>query len=129
MTNAAECSATRSTNGPRSRGRLRPSGVLAAGVILLVSSGIVLISPLLGHVTLLDRSDQRAVAFGWPFAWLHQDQRAVDPPFPTTTGFYSPLENPTSLSWVMLLLDVAVVVAALAAVLALLVSGLRRIRR
>ncbi len=108
---------------------LRTLGVLAAAVFAVVFSVVlVLLTPWFGHPTVSDRADQQDVAFGMPIAWVHQDQSSLDPPFPWQTEFVSPLEHPTTVSAGAFLVDVLIVLAAVAVLLGLLVVAVRLLR-
>lgn len=87
---------------------------------------LVLASPLLDHEPVESPADQGDVALGLPLAWLHQDQGALDPPLPGQAGFASPWEHPSTVSPGLLILDVAIVAAALVTVLALVMLMIRR---
>lgn len=97
---------------------LRASAVpwlVGAGVAVL-SVVLVLLSPLVDQQTLRSEADQRNMGFGLPYAWLHQDQSTLDPPFPWREGPLSPWEHPTSVSVPWLVADVALVLVVSGAV-------------
>lgn len=96
-------------------------GVPAA---FLFSLGVVVLSALSSAVMVGSRADLHRIDFGWPIAWVHQDQRSTNPPrFPQAMGFISPWEHPTTASPLAFVVDVLVVFAA-AGVLVLLTAGL-----
>jgi hypothetical protein len=53
------------------------------------------------------------VTFGYPLGWLAQNQTALDPSFPARLSPAAPWENPTSVAFGPLLVDVLVVYAVL----------------
>ena len=109
-------------------GSSRPFLRLSAGAALLVvATLLVLASALVGEDRTSSRSDLASVDLGLPFPWLHQDQRALDPPLPTDLGPASPWENPTDVAFVTLLADVALVVAVLAVLAWVLVRVVDRL--
>lgn len=115
------------------RAWLRGIGSFAAVVVGLVfSAGLMVVMAFRGQATVSDRHDLRDVAFGWPMAWVHQDQRSFDPPFPWMTNLSSPWEHPVSVSTGAFVADVAIafagVMTALVA-LVLVVSLVIRSRR
>jgi hypothetical protein len=72
--------------------RLRPAHVaLSLGVALAVT----LLTGLLDGERVVDPAQQAHLSFGWPWAWLTQDARNVDPPLPHRLGPGSPWERPT----------------------------------
>jgi hypothetical protein len=105
-------------------------GVPAA---FLFSLGVVVSSALSGGVVVDRRADLRRIDFGWPIAWVHQDQTSTDPPLPRALGFSSPWEHPTTVSPLAFVVDVLVVLAAVcllvlltAALVVAIAQGLRR---
>ena len=103
---------------PRSRGRVRGwarsrSGRRRAGIAAAASVLVVLVSPLVTSVRVAERAEQANLGFGWPFAWAHQDQSAMDPPLPRTLGLTSPWEHPTSVSVGAFAVSVLAVLVAL----------------
>lgn len=108
-------------------------GVPAAFLFSLI---VVVASALSGEVLVDNRADLHSVDFGWPIAWVHQDQSSLDPPLPFALGFTSPWEHPTTVSPGTFLVDVLVVFAVVgvlvlltAALVIALVRGLRSTRR
>jgi hypothetical protein len=105
-------------------------GVPAA---FLFSIGVVVLNVLSGQVMVRTREDLRGVDFGWPTAWVHQDQSSADPPLPRALGFDSPWEHPTGVSPVAFLVDVLMVFAAVSLLVvltaALVVAIGRGVRR
>jgi hypothetical protein len=100
--------------------------------ILELSVTLVLATAATDSELVSARADQGSVDLGRPFAWIHQDQTAYDPPLPAHLGAASPWENPTHLSGTAFLLDVLVVFALTALVVAsvsTLRSGRRAVRR
>jgi len=59
------------------------------------------------------RAELGQLTFGAPLSWLSQEQSALDPPGPGTTGILSPLEHPVSVELIPLTLNVGVLTAAL----------------
>jgi hypothetical protein len=51
-------------------------------------------------------TELRDARFGYPFAFILQDQSGRDPPVPGAVSIASPWENPTKVQWVALSLDV-----------------------
>ncbi len=96
---------------------------LAVPVTFLFSLVVVVMSAWNGKVTVGGRADLHRVDFGWPVAWVHQDQSSMDPPFPSALSFNSPWEHPTTVSPAAFLGDVLVVFAALG-VLVMLTAAL-----
>jgi hypothetical protein len=92
---------------------------LAATTALACSALVVLVASVLDRETVRDAADQRSLDFGLPFAWIHQDQSSLDPPYPWSATVAGPWEHPTSLSGLALALDVLVVAVVLGLVLAL----------
>jgi len=95
-------------------------GVPAA---FLFSLGVVVLSALSGEVMVGNRAELHRIDFGWPIAWVQQDQSSMDPAFPWAQSFNSPWERPTMVSPVAFLVDVLVVFAAVG-VLSLLTAAL-----
>jgi hypothetical protein len=95
---------------------------------LVVAAGLVLVSPLMGHATVNDESAQRDLGFGMPLTWVHQDQSALDPPFPWQARFGSPTEAPTTASAALFAAAVVIVFVVMVATLALVLLVLRQVR-
>jgi len=98
---------------------------------LLIASVIVLVVTLNQSTSVHSLSEQAALDFGWPLAWITQDQTAFAPPMPHVASLASPLEHPYDIDELMLVLDVVLVWLASLAVLQggrLLVRRLRRVR-
>lgn len=66
--------------------------------------------------------------FGYPLDWLAQNQTTLDPPFPARLSPASPWENPTSVAFGPLLVDVLVVYVVLVVGWLVGRSALRAIR-
>ncbi|GAA4700837.1 hypothetical protein [Nocardioides conyzicola] len=88
---------------------------LAGATVLVCAALVVLVAGGLDRETVRDKADQQSLDFGLPVAWIHQDQTALDPPFPARVSVASPLENPTDLSGLAFLVDLLVVLAVLGA--------------
>jgi hypothetical protein len=114
------------SGNPIAPGRLVWPGRLAVSIVLVaVAVGVVWCAAWFDRATVQNRHDLKDVAFGMPWPWLHQDDRAWGPPFPQQLSLDSPWENPTSVSLWAFLADVAVVAGVLAA-LWLIGAALRR---
>lgn len=70
--------------------------LLAALAALLAAAALVAGVTLLDHETVASKADQADVALGLPLAWLHQDQRGADPPFPFAARVGSVWEDPST---------------------------------
>ena len=86
----------------------------------------VVVTPLVDHDVVRDKTAQESVDLGLPVSWVHQDQSALDPPLPAQASLASPWESPTSVSVGAFALDV-VFVLVVAAGLGLIVLALRRL--
>jgi hypothetical protein len=93
---------------------------------LLIASVIVLVVTLNQSTSVSSVSEQAALDFGWPLAWITQDQTAFAPPMPHVASLASPLEHPFDIDELMLGLDVVLVWLAC---LAVLQGGRRLVRR
>jgi hypothetical protein len=98
-------------------------------VIFLFSLAVVLVTAMKDEVLVRSRADLASVDLGWPLVWAHQDLSSHDPPLPAQLGFDSPWENPTSVSWGALAVDVLVVFAAISVVVVALTAALMVILR
>jgi hypothetical protein len=97
-----------------SRTRWGLLAALASLAYVSLASASVVVMAVHQRATVTSRHGLAHLTFGWPLAWLAQDQTAYDPPFPWTTGFRSPWNNPTSVDGLALLTDLAVACAPLA---------------
>src|SRR4051794_10114898 len=88
--------------------RGRPHAGWAPVLLAVVAVATTFALALVDHVTISRRSGLGQVGFGIPFAWLTQDQSALDQPFPLDASFDSPWEHPTSVAVVPLVLDALV---------------------
>ena len=120
--------ATETERGPRHRW-LAALAAFGIPVAFLFSLTVVLVTALTDRILVTSKADLRSVEFGWPLGWVHQDQSAYDPPFPTHLGLSSPWENPTSVSLGAVLVDVLFVFAVSAVVLLAAVLMVTRVRR
>ena len=91
------------------RGRWR----LAVPVSGVVAVFVVHVLAFTDAARFQSRADLGHLTFGAPLGWLTQDQSALAPPGPGTTGFLSPWEHPVSVDLVPLLLNVGLLTAAL----------------
>lgn len=55
------------------------------------------------------RAGMRSVDLGWPLVWVHQDQSSLDPPLPHSMALVSPWEDPASIAWAALVVNVLIV--------------------
>ena len=76
----------------------RPARPLLGALALLLAGALVVGATALDHATVASKADQADVALGLPVAWLHQDQRGADPPFPFAARLGSVWEDPTTLA-------------------------------
>ena len=74
-------------------------------VVTLGALILLLFPPFVQTPTITSNDDQKSVAFGFPIAFIIQDQQGYDPPFPFETRLYSALENPTRIKWPALFFD------------------------
>lgn len=97
----------------------RPPRPLLGGLALLLAGALVVCATLLDHATVASKADQADVALGLPVAWLHQDQRGADPPFPFAARLGSVWEDPTTVDAGALVVDglVALLVVGLVGLL------------
>jgi hypothetical protein len=93
--------------------RRRPRVGVAAAVVGTVDLLVVALLMLLDRVEVQSEQGLGNVAFGMPLSWVTQDQ-SLDPPLPYSASFASPWENPTTISWVPLVLNVVIVGLVLA---------------
>ena len=114
MTTTQESTAIRG-----SQHRWRAFAAFGIFVASLFSLAVVLVTAMRDQVLVSSRADLASVDLGWPIVWVHQDLSAHDPPLPAQLGFDSPWENPTSVSWGALVVDVLVVFAAVSLVVVL----------
>ena len=94
---------------PGEEGRLRRAMLVV--LPLLVAMIVVGMTPVFDRTTVTDRSDQRVVALGLPWPWLHQDQTRLDPAFPIRVGLDAVQESPVTIQWPGLAADLGVVLA------------------
>ena len=102
----------------RSQPRRRAFVAFGIFVAFLLSLAVVLVTAMTDQVLVRSRADLASVDLGWPLVWAHQDLSSNDPPLPAQLGFYSPWENPTSVSWAAFLADILIVFAAVGMVVA-----------
>ena len=57
------------------------------------------------NVTVNSKEDQSHVTFGWPIAYLQQNQEQYDPPYPWEMHAGIPQENPSRILWLSLIID------------------------
>jgi hypothetical protein len=105
------------------RSKRRPT--LVAALILVASVTTPCVVALRETVVVSGRSGLHRVGFGWPMHWLFQDQRSLDPPFPSPTTALSPWEYPVSAHLGAFAVDGLVVLLPLLVVW----LGVRRLRR
>ncbi len=77
--------------------------------LALVAVLVALVAALNDFATVTGREALGRVMFGYPLNWLAQNQTTLDPPFPATVSPASPWENPTSVAFGPLLVDVLAV--------------------
>lgn len=99
------------------RQRLTALAAVGTPLSFLISLTVVLGSALTGRVLVTGASDLANVDLGMPLAWVHQDQRSLDPPFPAYVGLSSPWEHPTGVSPIAFLVDLLVVSAVVGVLL------------
>ena len=78
-------------------------------IIMIIANLIVLISPIFTFWTVTNKRGLESVKFGFPFPFIIQDQTRYDPPFPYTMHLQSPIDNPTSINWLALIVSFLVV--------------------
>lgn len=103
--------------------------LIAIPVALVFSTTAVIFIAMKDRVLVRTEADLSRVEFGWPFAWLQQDQSGYGLALPPNRGVTSPLDNPTSLSLGPFLVDVLIVFAVVMAVVlpvALVIASVRR---
>jgi hypothetical protein len=61
------------------------------------------------------RAQQDQLSFGWPLAWVTQDQSSLDPPLPYRLSVASPLESPTHFHELALVVDFALMLGVVLA--------------
>ncbi|MCW2766653.1 MAG: hypothetical protein JWO11_2612 [Nocardioides sp.] len=112
----------------KARGSHAGHWLLVGVMSLVVACTIVMLSPMGQAAQVSHLAEQRAVAFGWPFHWVTQDQSSLDTPLPDDVSLISPWEHPVSVRWANLMLDVTVLWVALYAAGFVASRGLRRRR-
>jgi len=98
-------------------------------VAFLFSLTLVLVTAMKDQVLVRSRADLASVDLGWPLVWVHQDLSAHNPPLPAKLGFSSVWENPTSLSWGALAVNVLGVFAVVSLVVGLTAAFVLTLRR
>ena len=95
-------------------------------VIAALDVVVVALLVLVDKVDVQTREELDRVAFGLPLSWVTQQQTS-EPPLPYTAGFSSPWENPTTIEWLPLALNLLVVGVVIAGAwrLALALRSLR----
>ena len=81
--------------------------------LALVATLVAFIAALVDRPTVTAHGALGRVTFGYPLGWLAQDQTALDPSLPARLSPTSPWENPTSVTFGPLLVDVLVIYAVL----------------
>jgi hypothetical protein len=79
---------------------------------VLVAVIVVGMTPVFDRTTVTSETDQRAVALGLPWPWLHQDQTRLDPAYPIRVGLDAVQESPVTVQWPGLAADLGVVLGA-----------------
>ncbi|RNL79776.1 hypothetical protein [Nocardioides marmorisolisilvae] len=92
---------------------------------VLIAVIVVGMTPVFDRTTVTDKSDQKAVALGLPWPWLHQDQTRLEPVFPIRVGLDAVQESPVTIQWPGLAADLGAVLA----VELLVIGGVVLVRR
>jgi hypothetical protein len=95
---------------PAEDGRLRRVFLVLLPLVIAVI--VVGFTPIFDREEVTDTAEQRAVALGLPWPWLHQDQSRLDLEFPRSVGLDAVQESPVTIQWPGLAADLGVVLAA-----------------
>jgi len=79
-------------------------------IYIFVFSIILVFASIFIPVTVYNQNDLSPVLFGYPLKFVSQYQN-YNPPFPWRTSFSSPLEHPTHILWMELIINIVIVYA------------------
>lgn len=109
---------------PAESGRLRR--IVLALLPVVIAFIVVGMTPVFDRATVTSTEDQKAVALGLPWPWLHQDQSRLNPSLPIKVGLDAVQESPVSIRWPGLAADLGVVLGAELVVIAIGLAVRRR---
>ena len=103
------CSMTQSTHAvPAAEHRARPRVAVAVASIGALDLALVALLMVLDKVQVQSQTELARVGLGMPLNWVTQNQ-GIDPPLPWRTGVLSPWENPTTIAWLPLAVNLVIV--------------------
>ena len=103
------CSMAQSARAaPSAEPRVRPRVAVAVAAIGALDLALVALLLFLDKVKVQSQQELARVGLGMPLNWVTQNQ-GIDPPLPWRTSFMSPWENPTTIAWLPLVVNVVIV--------------------
>jgi hypothetical protein len=81
---------------------------VAVAAIGALDLALVALLLFLDKVKVQSQQELARVGLGMPLNWVTQNQ-GIDPPLPWRTSFMSPWENPTTIAWLPLVVNVVIV--------------------
>ena len=110
------CSMTQSAQVvPAAEHGARPRVALAVASISALDLALVALLLVLDKAQVQSQQELARVGLGMPLNWVTQDQ-GIDPPLPWSTSFLSPWDNPTTIAWLPLTVNLVIVGLVLAGV-------------